>query len=287
MSDLLNRAQDFIWRNARLLDRYLFSYMFLDGSLEPVLGALRAYQNDDGGFGNALEPDMRCPTSQPVSTEFALRVLDLVDGFTRPMVDPIFDFLTSITTPEGGIPWKLPSVMDYPAAPWWNADIEPVASLNPTASIVGLLTKHGFHHQWLDGATAYCWQAIEASDTSEYHTLIPIITFLENSPDRDRADRDLDKTGDRILLTGAVAMNPEATGYVKKPLDWAPTPQSFCRRLFGDETIDVHLSALVGQQAKDGGWQINWEPVSPMCELEWRGWKTLEVLITLQAYGRI
>lgn len=47
------------------------------------------------------------------------------------------------------------------------------------------------------------------------------------------------------------------------------------------------LSALAGQQAADGGWPINWETVSPMCELEWRGWKTLEALVTLRAYGRI
>jgi len=82
-------------------------------------------------------------------------------------------------------------------------------------------------------------------------------------------------------------MDPGASGYVKKPLDWAPAPHSFCRQLFDDETIDVHLSALAGQQAADGGWPINWETVSPMCELEWRGWKTLEALVTLRAYGRI
>ena len=73
MSDLLNRAQDFIWRNARLLDRYLFSYMFLDGSLEPVLGALRAYQNDDGGFGL-----MKGQPSDPELTSYA--ILALVAG---------------------------------------------------------------------------------------------------------------------------------------------------------------------------------------------------------------
>ena len=117
MGRVLNRAQDFIWQYARLLDRHLFSYLFLDGPSEPVLSALLAYQNLDGGFGNALEPDMRCPTSQPVSTEFALRIMDMVDGFTNPTVKPILGFLASITTAEGGIPWALPSVRDYPAAP--------------------------------------------------------------------------------------------------------------------------------------------------------------------------
>jgi hypothetical protein len=287
MSSLFDRAQDFIWRNARLLDRHLFIHLFMGGSLEPVLKALRAYQNDDGGFGNALEPDMRCPTSQPASTEFALQLLDRVDAFTSPMVAPIFGFLTPVTTPEGGIPQALPSVREYPAAPWWNSDDQPVASLNPTASIVGLLTKHHIEHQWIDPATAYCWKAIEASEASTYHDLIPVITFLENSADRARADRELQRVKNRIMQTKAVAMDPEATGYVKKPLDWAPTPQSFCRQLFDNDVISTHLSALAGRQAGDGGWPINWEPVSHACEVEWRGWKTIEALTTLQAFGRI
>lgn len=287
MSSVLGRAQNFIWRNARLLDRHLFAHLFMHGPLEPVLTALRAYQNHDGGFGNALEPDMRCPTSQPVSTEFALQLLDLVDGFTSPMVAPIFGFLTSITIPEGGIPRVLQSVGEYPAAPWWNPNDQPTASLNPTASIAGLFTKHRIEHQWLDPATAYCWKAIEASEASDYHILIPMITFLENSADRDRADRELQSIKNRILQTKAVAMDPEATGYAKKPLDWSPTPRSFCRQLFDDDVINTHLSALASRQARDGGWPINWEPVSHACELEWRGWKTIEALMTLRGFGRI
>lgn len=268
MSSVLDRARSFIWHNARLLDRHLFTNLFMHGPLEPVLATLRAYQNDDGGFGNALEPDMRCPTSQPVSTEFALRLLDLVDGYASPMVAPIFGFLTSITTSEGGIPRVLPSVSEYPAAPWWKPDDPPTASLNPTASIVGLLTKHRIKHRWLGPATAYCWKAIEDFEASDFHTLIPMITFLENSADRDRADRELARVRNRIMRTKAVAMDPQASGYVKKPLDWAPTPQSFCRQLFDDEVINAHLSALISQQERDGGWPINWEPVSPACELE-------------------
>ncbi|MBI4926641.1 MAG: hypothetical protein HY835_02670, partial [Anaerolineae bacterium] len=63
---IFSRAADFIWKNARLLDRRLFAFDFLDGSAEAVVSALAAYQNADGGFGNALEPDKRTPYSTPV-----------------------------------------------------------------------------------------------------------------------------------------------------------------------------------------------------------------------------
>ena len=56
-SQAFDLAQTFIWRNARLIDRHLFAYLFRQGPKTPVITALKAYQNVDGGFGNALEPN--------------------------------------------------------------------------------------------------------------------------------------------------------------------------------------------------------------------------------------
>ena len=72
----LERAEDFIWRNARLLERSLFAHLFGRGSSQAILSALRAYRNLDGGFGHALEPDVRAPDSMPLHTELALRALN-------------------------------------------------------------------------------------------------------------------------------------------------------------------------------------------------------------------
>lgn len=283
----LARATAFMWSNARLLDRRLFGFLFGDEPRETVLAALRAYQNPDGGFGNALEPDIRAPASQPVPVEMALRVLDLVDGFDDPMVARAGDYLTSITTPEGGVPFVLPSVRDYPHAPWWETEDHPPAALNPTAGIAGLLHKRGHDHPWRASATSYCWSAIAATETTEFHDLMPIITFLEHAPDRDRAARELERIAARILKPGVVALDPAAEGYTKGPLDWAPSPHSFCRRLFSDDVIARHLAALAARQQSDGGWPISWPAVSPAGEMEWRGWVTIEALSILRAYGTL
>jgi hypothetical protein len=69
------KAETFIWENGRLLERRLFDYFFRGGSKESVLSAIKAYQNEDGGFGHALEPDLRTPESQPLYVEFGLRTL--------------------------------------------------------------------------------------------------------------------------------------------------------------------------------------------------------------------
>lgn len=283
-SQRLQKAQDFIWCNARLIERYLFTLLFANGSREPVLAALRAYQNEDGGFGNALEPDKRCPPSQPQDIEIALHILDAINAMDDPMVEHACDYLLTITTPEGGVPYALPSVNAYPHAAWWTVEDNPPASLNPTAAIAGLLLKHNIQHPWIETASQFCWREIAATDSTEFHTLMPAITFLEHVPDRTRAEHELQRIAARLSQPGVLELDTNAEGYVQKPLDWAPTPQSFCRHLFDDETIEKHLAALANRQQPDGGWPISWDPISPAVEIEWRGRITIEILRTLDAY---
>ncbi len=68
-------AETFIWSAARLVDRHRYAMLFAEGSADPVLAALSGYRNLDGGFGHALEPDLRCPGSQPAATLQALEIL--------------------------------------------------------------------------------------------------------------------------------------------------------------------------------------------------------------------
>ena len=53
----IEKARDFVNRNARPLDFARWKFLFENGSMEQVLSALETYQNEDGGFGNGLEPD--------------------------------------------------------------------------------------------------------------------------------------------------------------------------------------------------------------------------------------
>src|SRR4051794_3201977 len=168
MKELFTRAEAFIWKNARLLDRRLFEFQFKGGGREPVLAALRAYRNEDGGFGQALEPDIRCPDSQPVPVQHALEVMDAV-GPDEEMVRGACDFLASISTDEGEVPFVLPSAGQYPCAPWWIVEEKPPASLNPTAAMAGLLHKMGVDHPWRERATEYCWAKIPGARPDDMH----------------------------------------------------------------------------------------------------------------------
>jgi hypothetical protein len=287
MTDMVDAAAGFVWRTGRLIDRYRFANRFLGGDRAPVLAALAAYQNPDGGFGNALEPDLRGPASQPQPVEVALRVLDELDAMADPMVARACDWLAAASTPEGGVPFVLPSVLEHPRAPWWQTGQDPPASLNPTAALAGLLHKHGVEHPWLAGATAFCWRGIDGLGDTDGYELRCLLTFLDHVDDRARAEPAFRRVGALALEQGLVALDPAAPGEAHTPLDLAPTPQAMARRLFADDVVEAHLDVLVAGQQPDGGWTVGFPAFTEAAGLEWRAFVTVQALGVLQAYGRL
>ncbi len=285
-SPILESARNFLWCNGRLLERRLFSHLFEGAPAQPVLQVLRAYQNEDGGFGNALEPDKRASDSQPIDQKFALLVMEDSQPDDA-MINSMLQFLESITTTEGGIPFVLPTARSAPRAPWWNTEDNPPASINPTAGITGLLHKFHVKHPWLDRATEFCWKKIEQMEGLISEDTLTILKFLEYVPERDRALDHLEQLRQYAFDNHHIELNPDAEGYVHMPLEIAPRPDSLCRAWFDDQAIQSHLEALKTRQKDDGGWPISWPTVSPACELEFRGIITLRELKILRAYHQL
>lgn len=286
----IGRARDFVLRNARLLDRYRMDLLMTgsDSARMSTVAALRAYQNPDGGYGNALEPDLRTPLSQPQPAEYALRVLDEFGRLPPDLVRPLCDWLLTVTTDDGGVPFVLPSARAHPHAPWWATDENPPADLNPTAAIVGLLHKYGIEHPWVGPATDFCWRAIESGrEPAERHAFVAAFLFLEHVPDRARADAAVGRLGERLLEEGHVTTDPEAEGYVHTPLEFVPSPTAITRNLFDDGVLTTSLDALARAQLGDGGWPIAWKPPSAAAETEWRGAVTVSALHTMRSWERL
>jgi len=295
----LDRAADFLWRSARLLDRVRFAHLFCDGSRDAVLAALRAYQNADGGFGHALEPDIRAPGSQPAAVSAAFEILHQVDGFSDPMVEQACDFLLTCTGPDGGLPFILASAVPYPRAPWWEPSSDAPSSVTFSAPIAGLLHRHGVAHPLRDRLTAYCWQAIAAFDPPDFtgqawhvprigtaYEARAMLAFLAHVDDP-RREPACARLGRLVLDYGLVELDPAAPGSAITLLDYAPSPQSQARSLFAADVVDAHLDALVAAQRDDGGWMFRWMDWNAAGTLEWRGWLTVETLLSLRAYGRL
>ncbi|WP_205326401.1 hypothetical protein [Glycomyces sp. YM15] len=284
--DAFAAAERYLHLNARLIDRARFDYRFHGGPAGPVLHAVRAYQNPDGGFGNAIEPDLRGAGSQPQGVEVAFWALDEVGAFEDAIVLAACAWLEEHSTEDGGVPWVLPTVVEDERGPWWQPQGEqPPAALNPTAPIAGLLHAHNVKHPWLKPATEFCWRALAELDEIGAYDAMCVVRFLDRVPDRERARAEFDRLGPS--LRASTALDPNEPGHTHSPLDLAPTPNSLARGLFSDEEIGRHLDHLIDTQGADGGWAPNFMMWTPVVAHEWGGYLTRATLATLQEYGRL
>ena len=180
-SAVVDHTADSIWRNAQMLERAIFARAFSNGSSEAVVNALAAYRNSDGGFGNALEADIRAPASTPLACECALHALHEADIRDRALASGMCEFLSSVAEPNGRVEIALPHSLDYPRAAHWNSPSFGSDSPNPTAGIVGLLHYQGADHPWLTRASEWCWQQLERP-LADAHEIATALRFLSTRP---------------------------------------------------------------------------------------------------------
>ncbi len=99
-SERIAAARSFMAAHGRVLDRRRFELLFDGADAEPVLAALRAYRNSDGGYGHGLEPDLRAPESQPAAAWHAFEVFAGAAPVTAPEAAELCDYLDAIALPR-------------------------------------------------------------------------------------------------------------------------------------------------------------------------------------------
>lgn len=138
-----------------MLDYYLLANLFEYKQIE-VIQELKKYQNPDGGFGHALEPDIFMPDSNVVSTIQAIDILFEIEDsvFKDELVKSIVEYFESAYK-ESLNGWELvpPEVDKYPHAVWWNYTDEfddNYSYGNPNPQIIGFLYENSHYLNKLD-----------------------------------------------------------------------------------------------------------------------------------------
>jgi hypothetical protein len=281
----MHAAARFIAANARVLERRRFERLVHGAEPGALRDAVAAYRNPDGGFGHALEPDARCPGSQPLAIDFALHLLYDLGAWDDGLALAACDWLAAHAPDGGGAVFADPSIEGWPHAPWLEpGDRSP--SVITTGLLAGTLHAGGVTHPWLDAATGLLWSMIGSLAKPGPYDVRALLWFLEHVPDRERAGQALARIGPMIFDLDLVALDPQTQGEAHFPLDYAPLPTSPARRFFSQSVIDAHLDHLAAAQRDDGGWTFNWLAWSPAAEREWRGVMTVEALRILRANGR-
>ncbi|MGB0095047.1 MAG: hypothetical protein WBP81_21245 [Solirubrobacteraceae bacterium] len=276
-------AENFIWSTARLVDCHRYALLFEDGPAQAVVEALRGYRNPDGGFGHALEPDLRCPSSQPAPTLYALEMLVEARAVDSELARGARAWIASIAELDGGIPMVLPGFESYPHSPWMAPEPGSFLTLALAAALHAGRVGDG---EWLVRATEWCWSSIEANEQPGGYWLEFACRFLDAVPDGQRARAAMDSLVARID-TSAFAPAAGVEGEQLRPLDISPRPGSRSRRLFSEEQIEAHLDVVEAEQQQDGGWMFDWLTWSPAQTNDWRGTVTIRALTWLRANGRL
>jgi hypothetical protein len=280
----LAAAERFVLANARLLERHRFAALVHGAPTAPVLAALAAYRNADGGFGHALEPDVRGPHSEPASTLHALEVLAEVRALDEPMVASAAAFAAANAGPDGGLPFVAPGAAAYPHAPWM---VPGEGGSFLTLGIAAVLLEAGLSDPWMERATAWGWASVEAPESLSAHWVKFALDFLDAVPDGRRAQEAIERLRSSLSADGSMPVAGGTRDERLTPLTLAPRPHGRSRRLFTERQIDDDLDRLEAGQQDDGGWTFDFLAWSPGQEVEWRGIVTLRALAALVAHGRV
>ena len=277
----LDKAREFVLLHARLLDRRRLAHLLADGPSDGVVSAVAAYANPDGGFGNAIEPDVRAGASQPLGVLTAFDILHEAGVREHELITRGLDWLQSITADDGGIPFSPASVDEAPHAPWM-APTEG-SSLHMTAAVAAAALRLDADHPWVARASAFCRERIAALTDSSAYELKFALDFADAAKDAEV----LDRVAPLIPPDGRLRVRGGTEGEELRLLDISPGPDRMSRRLFADDAIAADLDRVEAGQHDDGGWDIDFLKWNPSAAWEWRGRITVDQLALLRANGRV
>jgi hypothetical protein len=303
--EAFERARQFIKTRARPLDQAIFAWRFEAGQSSAVLSELACFQNPDGGFGRALEPDLRTPSSSALATGHALEILKEI-GYSPEdeLVSRAVAYLLDSFDPEKMV-WQVapPDTNLFPHAPWWHDDNGSLARtfddflIIPRAQLLGLLWHYAsiVPGAWLQALTEHTLddiEQIETLGTGGGDDLVYTLSLAETKalPERFKI---------RLLallrpaVPAAVSRDPaQWSSYSIRPLKVVTSPGSPVADLL-EVDVQRNLDYLIEEQTPQGSWDPvwSWGDAYPehweQAKLEWRGHLTLEALTTLQTFGRM
>ncbi len=295
------RAKAFVREQGRDLDRALLAFHFDGGAADGVLAALAAYQNEDGGFGHGLEPDLRTPASSVIATTVAFQNFrSLGVPAEHEMVRRGMAYLLE-TYDESRQVWPIvpPEVEDAPHAPWWDYAASAAGFggflVNPRVEIVGYLHDYSalVPPALVETLTAAVFAHLDSlPDEMEMHDVLCFASLAQTEAlPRSLRERIWAKVA-AAAERGVAREREQLSGYVLRPLDVAPSPDAPLAAGLAD-AVAMNLDYELEQQGADGAWSptFSWEDQPPaaweIAKREWQARITLRTLRTLRDFGRI
>lgn len=297
------KAQAFIEQNARPLEQCIFAHVFEQAPKIAIFDALAKFQNADGGFGNALEPDLRLTDASVLATTVGLQHLWALNApADHPLVIGAMRYLMQRFDPAAQV-WPIipPNVDDAPHAPWWTYGENVAESwnnflVNPRVEIITYLYDYAppgipawIRDTLTQAAVAYIDEApdkIQMFDLLCYNRLIQARTLPADT--RQTLIDKLSPLVNRLVVKDSA----EWEKYGLTPLELVDAPDAPFAELLA-ESVTRNLDYEIARQQPDGSWQPKWtwggmHPETwPQAKQEWAGVITVHTLKTLRDFERL
>lgn len=259
-----NLTKTFILSNARQLDIDLIKYIFENGNVEDVLNSLSKYQNEDGGFGHGLEPDLRTGLSSNIATTIAFHYFDklIINKFPDFLENALKYFENNYSSEyKCWIPITKESDKS-PHAIWWGYNLKQYISEagwgNPTIEIIGYLLqfKNNFNNNELEMLKQKALERLFSSNELETHELMCYQRFTKSLSEQEqgRVNQKLNE-----LITNQIEHDSSKwNSYVPRPLNFVDSPKSPFYSSISAE-VEAELDFLIDTMDSTGGWYPNWE----------------------------
>lgn len=272
MKNTYEKARTFIYRNARPLDLARWQYHFENGSKDAVLTALSAYQNEDGGFGHALEADAWNPNSSPIQTWTATEILREINFTTKnhSVIQGILNYLASGQDFSGHFWYNtIRSNNDYPHAMWWHTESVSTChtSYNPTACLIGFILRFAekdsdlfrLGYQLAKEAFSDIMPETQNNDMHGIACYIRLMQYCREAEVVDVIDLDALETRLRELVHKSITQNKAdwENHYVCRPSQFFRNRDSVFY-IDNKEIAEYECEFIPRMQLEDGSWNISW-----------------------------
>jgi len=293
-------SRRFIETTARPLEIARFHHAFDGGSVISVLDALKKYQNSDGGFGHALEPDLRAPESSALCTSIAFEILRSIQATPdNALVSTGITYLLENLDRGKGF-WRVipTSAEQSPHAPWWNqAEREKEFesfSLNPTAELLGYLYDYlgEAYRDILSLVSEQVISNITSRNKIEMHDLLCCLRLLQTKSLPTEVDRPVRQKVLQLIDSTLTSDPAQWKNYNLRPLQVVDDPGS--PFMTGrEQSVAANLEYEISSQKEDGSWSLtwSWSGAFPnywiLAARDWSGIFTLDKLLLLKRFHSI
>ncbi len=300
-NETLQKVKERILNEGRKLDAEALKLEFGNTDKHDYIKELILFQNDDGGFGNGIEPDFIFPSSSPMATSIGLKYLEKIDETIkgREMIKRAVEYLEKEYNYEEKRWYSAgKSLNDFPHAPWWNIDEETGRNCidaswgNPTAELAGYLYKYREYTVKIDAKKLVAEAVRRLEEKKQFtseHEIYCYIRMYNRVPEEFKKRM---KEPITRAIEGLISTDPkEWDQYTPNPLRFI---EKESKEYFGISMnlINKSLDYVINKMETEGEIKVNWE--WGQYEDEWniqkRNWIgiiNLNYLVILKKFNRL